>query len=239
MTLANRVVVISGAAGGLGRAVTQYMADQGANLVLLGRTQERLTNLADELGLAGDNHLTLALDLVDPVAVESAANAAIQKFGKIDILLQLVGGWTGGEPVVNLDRDDISDMLQQHVWTTFFLMQTFVPHLLKNEWGRIVAVSSPFAAAPRAKGAPYAIGKAAQEALMLTLAQELKGTGVTANILLVKTIDVTHKRDLDPSPKNASWSTPEEIAEAILYLSSDQARMVNGARLPLFGSPDF
>ncbi len=237
MTLANRVVVISGATGGLGRVVTQYMADQGARMVLMGRNQERLTNLADDLGLVGDNHLALAVDLVDPVAVELAANTTLQKFGKIDILLQLVGGWTGGELIVNLDRDDISDMLQQHVWTTFYLMQTFIPHLLNNKWGRIVAISSPFAAAPRAKAAPYAVGKAAQEALMLTLAQEIKGTGVTANILLVKTIDVAHKRIQEPSPMNASWSTPEEIAEAILYLSSDQARMVNGARLPLYGSP--
>ena len=233
----NRVVVISGATGSLGRVVTAYMAEQGANLVLLGRSEARLAKLVSELGLDITKNLSVAVDLNDPLAAQKAARATLKKFGKVDILLQLVGGWKGGQSIVDVNPDDVSTMLQQHIWATFFLAQAFVPHLLKNEWGRIVAISSPSSVKPQAKGGPYAIGKAAQEALMLTLAQELKGTGVTANILLVKTIDVTHQRELAPSVKNASWSTPEEIAEAILYLISDEARMVNGARLPLYGSP--
>ena len=237
MTLNDRVVVISGASGGLGRVVTRFMAERGARLALLGRSAERLEQLAGETGLLGDEYLALPVDLANPVEAEAAAKAVTGKFGKVDALVHLVGGWIGGKPVVEVDPDEVSDMLQQHAWSTFYMTQAFVPLLVDNGWGRVIIVSSPFAASPRAKGAPYAMGKAAQEALMLTLAQELKGTGVTSNILLVKTIDVKHARENDPSLKNASWTTPEEIANAILYLCSDEAGMVNSARLPLYGSP--
>ena len=128
-------------------------------------------------------------------------------------------------------------MIQQHLWTTFYLSQVFGPHLVARGWGRMIVVSSPFAAAPPANGAPYAIGKAAQEALMLTLAEEFKGTGVTANILRVRTIDSRHEREARPSSKTVSWTTPEEIASAVLYLCSDEAGIVNGARIPLYSSP--
>lgn len=237
MKLENRVVVISGATGGLGKVVAKVLAEQGAKLVLLGRNEEKLANLTTELELLDDEALTLTVDLSDPEAADIAAEATIQKFGKIEILLQLVGGWNGGQPVTDLDPKDVAAMLEQHAWTTFHLAQAFVPHLVKNEWGRFVAVSSPSATAPQANGAPYAMGKAAQEALMLTLAQELRGTGVTANLVLVKTIDIAHQRDKKPSAKNTAWTKPEEIAEAIIYLVSDEAQIVNGARLPLFGSP--
>ena len=127
-------------------------------------------------------------------------------------------------------------MLEQHVWTTFHLVQAFIPVLLKNGWGRIIVVSSPVASNPPANNAPYTIGKSAQEALMLTLAEELKYTGVTANILRVRTIDVKHERDMSPSPKNAYWTTAEEIESAIEYLCSNEGGVVNGARIPLYGS---
>jgi NAD(P)-dependent dehydrogenase (short-subunit alcohol dehydrogenase family) len=237
MVLENRVVVITGATGGLGRVVTRSLAAQSARLVLLGRRAERLEQLAREIGLTEGCYLAQSVNLSDPEAVETVAQTVVSKFGKIDALLHLVGGWSGGKSVVEVDPGEVSDMLQQHVWTTFHMAQAFVPHLIVNNWGRFIVVSSPFAASPRAKGAPYAMGKAAQEALMLTLAQELKGTGVTSNILLVKTIDVDHARENVPSAKNAYWTTPEEISNAILYLCSDEARMVNGARLPLYGSP--
>jgi NAD(P)-dependent dehydrogenase (short-subunit alcohol dehydrogenase family) len=83
---------------------------------------------------------------------------------------------------------------------------------------------------------PYVIGKAAQEALLLTLAQEVRDSGITVNLVLVKTIDTKYQRASQPTPKNAAWTTPEEISAAFLYLCSDKAGMTNGARIPLFGS---
>ena len=157
------------------------------------------------------------------------------RFGRADVLLNLVGGWAGGKAVPEVEAEQVAQMLEQHLWTTFHLAQAFVPHLVANQWGRIIAVSSPAASNPVAKRAPYAIGKAAQEALCLTLAREVQGTGVTVNLLLADTIDVKHERDNAPNPKNAKWTTPEEIAAAILYLCSDEAHTVNGARIPLYG----
>ena len=110
-----------------------------------------------------------------------------------------------------------------------------MPLMVADGWGRFLVISSPRALDPRGNSAAYAVGKAGEEVLTLSLAQELKDTGVTANIILVRTIDVEHKRDRQPTPENASWTTPEEIAAAVMYLCSDEARMVNGARIPLYG----
>jgi NAD(P)-dependent dehydrogenase (short-subunit alcohol dehydrogenase family) len=176
------------------------------------------------------------VNLLDLTEAKSAAEAVLAKFGQIDILLHVVGGWTGGKTLVEVPAEDLVFMLNQHVWTSFHVIQAFVPHLVRNGWGRVVMVTSPFAARPNAKGGPYAIGKAGQESLMLTLSQELKGTGVTANLVQAKTIDVKREKVSAPSPDNASWTTPEQLASAILYLLSDDAAAVNGARIPLYGS---
>jgi len=158
------------------------------------------------------------------------------KFGRADILLHLVGGWTGGKTLLEAGADQLTFMLNQHIWTSFNVIQAFVPLLVKNGWGRIVMISSPFASRPVAKGGPYAIGKAGQEALLLTLSQELKGTGVTANLLQAKTIDTKREKVSTPSAENSSWTTPEELTASILYLLSDEATTVNGAKIPLYGS---
>ena len=106
---------------------------------------------------------------------------------------------------------------------------------IKSE-GKIIMVTSPFASRPSAKGGAYAIAKAGQEALMLTLSQELKGTGVTANILQVKQIDMKRAKVSEPAQANAAWTTPEELAAAVTYLLSDAGAALNGAKLPMFGS---
>jgi NAD(P)-dependent dehydrogenase (short-subunit alcohol dehydrogenase family) len=234
MPLDQRVVVITGAAGGLGAVVTRTMAQQGAQLALIGSQAERLNQLAAGLNLAAPA-FTYAANLADPQAAQAAAQAVANRFGRVEVVLHLVGGWVGGQPVVETPAADLANMLQQHVWTTFYMAQAFVPHLVRNGWGRLMVVSAPSALRPNAKGAPYAIGKAGQQALMLTLAQELKGTGVTANSILVNAIDTAHERAQAPSPKNASWATPEEIAALMVYLCSDEAQLVNGAQLPLYG----
>ncbi|MFU8771060.1 MAG: SDR family NAD(P)-dependent oxidoreductase [Anaerolineales bacterium] len=237
MDLNERVFVITGATGGLGRVVAQSLAEIGARLVLVSSSTEKLVALKKELNLAQDRTLSIAVDLSQPQAAQSVLDTVVKRFGRVDVLLHFVGGWIGGKLVPEVSLEDVSTMLQQHLWTTFYLAQAFSPHMSANGWGRMIIVSSPSAAAPPAKGAPYAIGKSAQEALMLTLAEEYKGTGVTANVLRVRSIDVKHERDTQPSPKTVSWTTPQEIVAAILYLCSDEAGVINGARIPLYGSP--
>jgi NADP-dependent 3-hydroxy acid dehydrogenase YdfG len=132
MTLKNRAVVITGATGSLGRTVARGMTEAGARLALLGRSTERLEHLASELGLTEDRYLTHQVDLSSAESVESAAQAVANKFGKTDVLLNLVGGWTGGKSVVEVNRMDVSNMIQQHVWTTFNLAQAYPTACVDN-----------------------------------------------------------------------------------------------------------
>ena len=232
----DRVAIVTGAAGGLGRVVTRELAADGLRLGLVGMRLSRLEGLADELGLAPDSWFAQSADLRDPMAASAAVEAVIDRFGRADILVHLVGGWSGAAPVAELPAEQLAGMLDQHLWTTFNVAKALVPHLTARGWGRIVAISSPVAAAPPARAAAYAVGKGAQEILLTTLAREVAGTGVTVNVLLVRTIDVGHERDRERTPRNAAWTTPEEIVGAIRYLCSDEGGTLNGTRIPLFGS---
>jgi NAD(P)-dependent dehydrogenase (short-subunit alcohol dehydrogenase family) len=237
MSLEKRTVVITGASGALGSTLARDAAAAGANLALLERSEEKLAALVESLGLAAERVLAHRVDLSDPIAAEAAAQAVAERFGRVDALLHLVGGWTGGKPLLQTEPAELDNMLNQHARTSFNALRAFTPHLQRNGWGRILMVSTPLAARPGAKNSAYVAGKAAQEALMLTLAHELKGTGVTANLLLVAAIDAQREKLSAPAPANANWSTPEELSAAVMFLLSDAAATVNGARLPMNGSP--
>ncbi len=236
MSLKNRTAVLSGAGGELGTVLARGLAAQGMNLALLGRSSEKLEASRAALALPDTRVLARRVDLSDPADAGSAAAAVAAKFARVDALLHLVGGWTGGKTLLEADPADLQSMLGQHVWTSFHAVRAFLPHLLANGWGRVIMITSPFAARPNAKGGPYAIAKAGQEALMLTLSQELRGTGVTANLLQARSIDDKREKLSAPSPANASWTTPEELSAAVLYLLSEEAGTINGAKLPLFGA---
>jgi len=236
MAIQNKVTVISGATGGLGRVVAREFAAQGAKLVLVGTNAERLAQLVAEVKLNQESYVTVVADLTQSGAAQEVLEAALAKFGRMDILFNFIGGWIAGKPVSEVAPQEVENMLAQHFWTSFNLAQAFIPHMLENHWGRYVVISTPSVGAPPANSLPYTVGKAAEEKLMLTLSEELKNSGVTANVLRVRSIDVVHKRESEPSPKNASWTTPEEIAVALLYLCSDEANRVNGARIPLYGA---
>ena len=236
MSLEDRVAVITGATGGFGSTLACDLAGRGASLALLDIEPARLESLTRTLDLPASRLYTQTLDTLDAPATQAAAAAIQAHFGRIDILLHVVGGWTGGKTLAEVPASDLTFMLNQHIWTSFNVVQAFVPHLVRNGWGRVAMVTSPYAFRPNARGGPYAIGKAGQEALILTLSQELIGTGVTANLLQAKTIDARREKVTDPSPDNAFWTTPEELTAAILYLLSEEAGTVNGARIPLYGS---
>lgn len=235
MELLDRVAIVTGATGNLGRVVARDLAAAGARLALLGTRLDRLEAVATELGLAPDRWYGHAVDLKEAEATSSAVEEVVAHFGRADILVHVIGGWSGGTTVTETPLDAFTSMLDQHLWTTLNVTRALVPHLVAGGWGRIVAISSPVASDPPPKMAAYAVGKAAQEALLATLSREVAGTGTTVNLLLVRTIDGNHVRDSEPTAKNATWTTPEEISAALSYLLSAEGSVVNGARIPLYG----
>jgi NAD(P)-dependent dehydrogenase (short-subunit alcohol dehydrogenase family) len=216
-----RVIVITGATGALGSFAARSFAERGASLELLDHNQEKLDELVRTLDLPEARLLTLAADLRSEEAVRSAAEAVLTKFGRVDALFHLVGGWAGGKTIPETSGDDLKFMISQHVWTTFHLFRAFGPRLAANGWGRVIIVSMPLSP----KMGAYAAGKAAQEALLQTLAEELKENGVTANIIHVKSIDAKGE---------GKGTTPAEIVASMLYLCSDEAAKINGVKIPLY-----
>jgi NAD(P)-dependent dehydrogenase (short-subunit alcohol dehydrogenase family) len=228
--------LITGAAGGLGRVVTRDLAQAGWRLALAGSHEKALAELGSGLDLTKDRWMTATGDLRERTAAEAVVAAVQEQFDRVDALVHVVGGYHGGERVVGVRDAEVGAMLGQHLWTTLNVVRAVVPLMTAAGWGRIVAVSSPMASTPGKGVAPYAIGKAAQEALLSTLAREVAGTGVTVNIVLVRTIDTEHQRDAEPSPKTAAWTTPEEISAEISHLLGEEASEINGAKIPLFGN---
>jgi 3-oxoacyl-[acyl-carrier protein] reductase len=221
----NKTIIITGATGALGALVAKAFAERGDNLVLLSHDPSKLDSLVKDLKLPETQILTKAADLADEAAVHSMAEVITKKFGAIHGLIHLVGGWSGGKTIPETPKQDLDFMLSQHVHTTFNLFQAFSKSLSSNNWGRVIVVSASTVPNPPGKSSAYTAAKAAQENLVLSLVAELKGTGVTGNIIQVKAIDVESK---------GTGTTPAEIVSAITYLFSEEANKVNGARIPLY-----
>jgi NAD(P)-dependent dehydrogenase (short-subunit alcohol dehydrogenase family) len=226
-TSQGRVVVITGATGALGSKTAHAFAAHGHSLALLDHNQDRLDSLTRDLNLPEERLFASVVDLRDGAAVHSTAEAVSVKFGRVDVLIHLIGGWVGGKTLPEASAEDLEFMLSQHVWTTFHLFQSLAPKLASNAWGRVIIVSASTVPKPPEKRGIYSAAKAAQENLVLTLSAELKDKGVTANIIQVKAIDV------DATRKGAG-TTPDEIVAAMNYLFSDEAGKVNGARIPVY-----
>lgn len=220
-----KTVVITGATGVLGNLVAKNFAERGDNIVLLDRDQVKLDSLTASLNLPTDRIHAQTIDLLDAQALHDSAETVHSKFGSIHALIHLVGGWVGGKTIPESSRDDLELMLNQHVWTTFNLFQSFAPKIASSNWGRVIIVSQPITVKPTAKSAIYAAAKSAQESMALTLAEEFKDNGLTANIIHVKAIDI--KGD-------GKGTSPAEIVAAMMYLFSEEANKVNGTRIPLY-----
>ncbi len=235
MSLTDRVVAIAGAAGGLGPTVSRVFADAGARLAVAGRRDAELDKLLDSLSLPESRRLSSAVDLTDGAATRDWAAQIIGKFGRVDIVLHLVGGYRGGTPIAEVslaDWDFIHNML---IKTTLNVARAFAAPLKRNGWGRFITVTSPRAQAPTSKTAIYAMGKAAADALVLALADEFEGSGATANAIAVNSIVTPEMRAAKPDKDYSKSTSAEDIAAKMLYLCSDEAGSINGERLPLIG----
>jgi len=230
--LDGRVIAIAGVGGGLGPVVAARLAAGGATVAGCGREQAALDSLGAELGI-GERWDGRAVDLLDEEETREWCAALVERFGRVDGLLHLVGGWRGGQPLHEAplsDWDLLHDLLVRTVQHT---TRAFHDQLVAAEHGRFVLVSAKQAQAPSNTNAAYAAAKAAAEAWTLALADGFEPGGATANIIVIDALLTPQMREQNPGKDFPTFTPAEQVAEAIAFICSDAGEKMNGQRLPL------
>jgi NAD(P)-dependent dehydrogenase (short-subunit alcohol dehydrogenase family) len=234
--LQDKTILITGATGALGSAVARAFAQTQARLVLTGRSEEKLAHLTSEISLPEERVLTVAADVTQAAGVQALVADAAARFGRIDVLLNVAGGWSGGKPVGETSVEDWDRLVALNLRSAFLLSRAVLPGMLEAGWGRVVHISSKTAVEPRAKQAAYAVSKMGLITLTEVIAAEVKGSGVTANVILPSTIDTPANRASMPKADPDKWVPPQRIAATMRFLCSDAAASINGARIPIYGA---
>ena len=231
--LDGRVIAVAGAGGGLGPIVSKRLADAGATLGLADRTQEHADTAREPLGLPDDRVDARAVNLLDEDEANGWAAALTERFGRVDALLHLVGGYRGGDPIESFDLADYEFLHDLLVRTVQLTTRAFHQALTASDHGRFVLVSAAAAQDPESTNAAYASAKASAEAWTLALADSFSGSGATANIIVINAIETPAMREESPGEERPSFTPAEHIAEALVFLCSDAAARMNGQRLEL------
>lgn len=232
----NRVVLIAGGTGGLGRAVSLAFADELARTVVTFRNRQEFLALKGAAGAGSTLIEGHELDVTDESAVSELISTTVAQHGHLDVLVNAVGGYAGGKAVWELETRVLDQMLALNLRSAYTLSRIVAPVMIRQRDGVIVNVASRSAVDHAAGVAAYAASKAAAVAMMDSLAADLKGTGVRVNSLLPSIIDTEPNRRAMPDANFANWPKPQDIARVILFLCSDDAKLIHGAAIPVYGS---
>ena len=232
----DRIVVVTGAAGNLGSAVAKAFEAAGAKLVLVDQKPGRLPHLFPELAGSGDHYLATSVDLTDEAAVQEMVKEARERFGRIDVLVNVAGGYWAGTPVHQTPLDKWDFMLNLNARTAFIASSAVIPAMLEQGMGKIINVGSRAALQGGAKAAAYSASKSVVMRLTESMSAELKKSGINVNCVLPCTIDTPQNREAMPRADTSRWVPPEALADVILFLASDAARAVHGAAIPVYGT---
>ena len=230
MDFANRTVLITGAAGNLGRAVAEAFAQGGANLVLI---DLKLDALEKVFGTGNPKQLLAPTNLLEQAQVDLAAQKAIDRFQRIDVLANLAGGFRMGEPVHATSDATWNFLLDLNARTLLHAVRAVVPRMLAQGGGKIVNVGAFAAQKGAAQMGGYIAAKSAVIRLTETLAAELREKNINVNCVLPTIIDTPENRSSMPGADPARWVAPADLANVIAFLASDAARAIHGAALPV------
>lgn len=223
-----KIALVTGANGGLGTHVTKALLEAGFAVV----------GLAPKIQQPDFDHpnfvaLPASLDSLD--AAKKATNSVIARFGKIDVLAHLVGGFAGGQAVADTDDATFQRMFDLNVNAAFHILRAVIPHMRKAGSGRIIAIGSRAAEDPGPGVGAYSASKAALVSLIQTVARENKDAGITANVILPGTMDTRANRKAMPGADTSEWVQPASIASLIVWLAGDAGKDVTGAAIPVYG----
>jgi len=230
-----RVILVAGGTGGLGRAVTLAFLEEGAKVVVTFRAPEEFDALKSAAGTNGSRLDGHTVDVTDEAAVRQLIEKIVGKYRRLDAMINTVGGYAGGTKLWELETKVFEQMLALNLRSGYALSRAAVRAMLKEGHGAIVNVASKAAVDHAGGAAAYAASKSAAVALVDSLAADLKGSGVRVNTILPSIIDTEANRKAMPKADFAKWPKPEDIARVILFLCSDDARVIHGAAIPVYG----
>jgi NAD(P)-dependent dehydrogenase (short-subunit alcohol dehydrogenase family) len=230
-----KVVLVAGGTGGLGRAVSLAFLGEGAKVVVTYRAQDEFDALKSAAGASASRLEGHTVDVTEEAAVRQLIEKIVGKYRRLDALANTVGGYAGGTKLWELETKVFDQMLALNLRSGYALSRAAVRAMLKEGHGAIVNVAAKAALDHAAGAAAYAASKSAAVALLDSLAADLQGSGVRVNTILPSIIDTEANRKAMPQADFAKWPKPEEIARVILFLCSDDARVIRGAAIPVYG----
>lgn len=232
---AGSVVLVAGGTGGLGRAVTSAFLEDGATVAVTYRNQpewEKFKAAASAHASRLEGH---EIDVTDESAVRQLVEKILSKHGHLDVMVNTVGGYVGGLKLWEMETKVFEQMLNMNLRSGYALSRAAVPAMLKQGRGAIVNIAAKAAFDHAAGASAYAASKAAAVAMLDSLAADVKGTGVRVNTILPSIIDTDANRKAMPKADFAKWPKPRDITRVILFLCSDDAKVIHGASIPVYG----
>jgi NAD(P)-dependent dehydrogenase (short-subunit alcohol dehydrogenase family) len=233
--LMDKVVIVTGSVGNLGLATARACQGAGARTVLVDRSTDRLRENYPDLVNSPNHFFAGGVDLANPESLGHMVQSACERFGRIDSLVNTVGGYRGGQPVHEMDLSDWDFLFGVNLRTTLLCCRAVIPQMLRQQQGKIVNVASRDGLMGTAGYSAYSASKSAVLRLTESMAAELKQSNINVNCILPGTIDTPQNRKAVPNGDFSKWVAPEGIADVILFLISDAARAVNGAAVPVYG----
>jgi NAD(P)-dependent dehydrogenase (short-subunit alcohol dehydrogenase family) len=236
MNFHDKIVLVTGGTGGLGREVTMAFLEAGASVVVTYRNADEfaaVVSAAERIGATPPDGFFV--DVTDMAAVEKFVADIVAKHGRLDILVNTVGGYAGGTNLWEVDPKTYDRMLDLNLKAGFVLARAIVPQMIRQNRGWIVNVTSKAAFDHAAGGGLYAASKAGALALFDSLAADVKAQKINVNSVIPSIIDTAANRKAMPGADFSKWPKPEEIAGVILFLCSDEARVIHGAAIPVYG----
>jgi NAD(P)-dependent dehydrogenase (short-subunit alcohol dehydrogenase family) len=236
MNFQGKIVLVTGGTGGLGREVSMAFLEAGATVVVTYRNADEFAALlaaAEKIGATPPSGVSV--DVTEAAAVDKFIAELVTKYGRLDILVNTVGGYAGGESLWDTNPRLFDHMIQLNLRAGYVLARPVVPQMIRQKRGWIVNIASKAAVDHAAGGAFYAASKAGAVALFDSLAGEVKQHNINVNSVLPSVIDTPANRKMMPGADFSKWPKPEEIARVILFLCSEDSRVIHGAAIPVYG----
>ena len=227
----NRHVVVTGAAGALGRAVVQHFLDQGARVALIDHRMDHLSSTFP--GLENSQHLLLEADVTSVPAMAGAAQRILNAFRQVDALVHIAGGFEMGEPVHALSREAWDRMMTLNAWSFVAVSQALVPSMIERKAGSVIAVTAKTASRGAAGMSAYIASKSALQRLVEASAAELAPHGINVNSVAPSVLDTPANRQAMPDANPAEWVSTGVAAQTIAFLASPAAAALHGQHLTL------